>query len=308
MSGERAVPALDAEQLVDDLPVLAEVPELSAENVLSVPGPQMTPGQALTLARRAAAVARTGAGVVITTGTDTLEELAVLCALLGGGDGPIVLTGANRPAGHAGADGPANLLDAVAVAGARDTGGLGALVIFGGEVHDAMTARKTDSTGPAAFSSPAAGPLGRVVEGRLWLHTRPTRTAVALEPQMLDHRVEMVTAALGDDGTLLRHAGEIADGIVVVAFGAGHVTPGMWAALQGVASTKPTLLTCRPERSSMLFTTYGFDGAEPDLRDSGGISVPFLSPVAARVALLCALGAGLDQTAMSSLFAPWDAG
>src|SRR4051794_30171556 len=165
MQGERAVPSLDADQLVAAVPALAAVPELAAESVLSLPGAQIAPAQALELARRARTVAESGEGVVITTGTDTLEELAVLCALLHGAQAPIVLTGANRPASRPGADGPANLLDAVAVAGSDAAAGLGTVVVFGGEIHSAMTARKVDSTGPAAFGSPAAGPLGRVVEG-----------------------------------------------------------------------------------------------------------------------------------------------
>ncbi len=306
MSGERAVPALGADQLLAALPQLAAVPQLHSENVLSLPGPQISLPQALTLARRARAAAADGDGVVITTGTDTLEELAVLCALLHGGDAPIVLTGANRPAGNPGADGPANLLDAIAVAGAAQSAGLGTVVAFGGEVHAAMTVRKVDSTGPAAFGSPTAGPIGRIVEGRVWLHARPLATPL-LDPSTLDHRVAIVTAALGDDGTALRAAASSSDGVVVVAFGAGHLTPGMTSALTETAQTTPALLTCRPDRSQMLFSTYGFDGAEADLRASGAVSVPFLSAVAARIALLCCLGAGLDAERIAAALAPWDA-
>jgi L-asparaginase/Glu-tRNA(Gln) amidotransferase subunit D len=118
MRGEQAVPALDAAALVASVPALASAPELTAETVFSVPGSYLSLDDALTLAHRAAATARSGRGVVITTGTDTLEEVAVLCALVYDGSAPIVLTGANRPNSVPGADGPANLVDAVAVAGA----------------------------------------------------------------------------------------------------------------------------------------------------------------------------------------------
>jgi L-asparaginase len=117
MQGERAVPSLDAEQLISAVPPLRAVPKLEAESVLALPGAQIAPAQALALACRAREVVSGGEGVVITTGTDTLEELAVLCALTAdAGEAPIVLTGANRPASRPGADGPANLLDAVSVA------------------------------------------------------------------------------------------------------------------------------------------------------------------------------------------------
>src|SRR4029077_2239507 len=133
MSGERAVPALDADQLVRALPQLAAVPSLIAENVLSLPGPQISPAQALALARRACAAADAGEGVVITTGTDTLEELAVLTALLYEAEAPIVLTGAHRPARHPGASAPPNLPVPAALAVSNAAAGLGVVVAFGGE-------------------------------------------------------------------------------------------------------------------------------------------------------------------------------
>ena len=305
MSGPRAVPALDAAGLVQALPELALVPRLEAENVLSLPGPQISLAEALTLIDRAGEAAGGGEGVVVTTGTDTLEELAMLAALTYGGEAPIVFTGANRPAGRPGADGPANLLDAVAVAGAEAAAGLGVLAVFGGEIHAGTTVRKVDSTGPAAFGSPAAGPLGRVVQGRLWLHARPLRPA-PLAVTALDGRVAIVTATLGDDGQLLRAATKSGDGVVVVAFGAGHVTPGMLDAIR--AATVPVLITGRPERAQMLFSTYGFEGSEADLRGAGAIAVPFLSAVAARIALLACLGAGLSGPALAAALAGWDAG
>ena len=307
MRGERAVPALDAAGLLEALPGLAATHALEAETLLSVPGPQLSLDQALQVARRAVAAADSGEGVVVTTGTDTMEEVAVLCAMLYGGEPPIVFTGANRPASSPGADGPANLLDAVALAASPAASDLGVVVAFGGEIHAAMTVRKVDSTGPSAFGSPGAGPIGRIVERRVWLHSRPLRPA-PLPVERLGHRVEIVTAVLGDDGELLGAATARGDGAVLVAFGAGHVTPPLLARLREAARRVPVLVTCRPERSSMLFDTYGFDGAESDVRASGAVCVPFLSPQAARVALLCCLGAGLDRDGTATVLAPWDAG
>ncbi len=304
MRGERAVPALDANALVGSIPVLAAVADLTAETVFGLPGSQLSLDQALSLSRTAADYASSGRGIVITTGTDTLEELAALCALLYGGDAPIVLTGANRPGSAVGADGPANLLDAVAVAGADAAAGLGVCVCFGGELHAAMTVRKVDSTGPAAFGSPTAGPVGRVVEGRLWLHAHPLKPPT-LAPSTLAHRVDIVTATLGDDGAALAAAARSADGVVLAAFGAGHLSP---ALLRGLRSAEvPVLITTRVDRSSMLFDTYGFEGAERDVRDAGAICVPFLSAPTARMALLCCLGAALDGDGIRQTLAAYDA-
>jgi L-asparaginase len=305
MRGERAVPAVDAAALASQLP-LDPGWDVNTETVLAKPGAHLTLDDAFGLARHAGAAASAGEGVVITTGTDTLEELAVLCALTYGGEAPIVLTGANRPGSRPGADGPANLLDAIALARAPAAGGLGTVVAFGGEIHGAMTVQKVDSTGPAAFGSPAAGPIGRVVEGRVWLHATPLRPA-PLNVQRLDHRVAIVTTTLGDDGTWLRDAAATADGVVLVALGAGHLPPGVLRELRDAADRVPVLITCRPARSSMLFSTYGFEGAEPDLRATGAICAPFLSAVAARIALLCALGAGFDRAGIAARLAQFDA-
>jgi L-asparaginase len=306
MRGERAIPAVDAAALLEQLPLPPDW-HVEAETVLAKPGAHVGLDDALGLARRAGASASAGQGVVITTGTDTLEELAVLCAFTYDDGAPVVLTGANRPGSRPGADGPANLLDAIALARAPTAAGIGVVVAFGGEIHAAMTVQKVDSTGPAAFGSPATGPIGRIVEGKVWLHATPLRPA-PLDVQRLAHSVAIVTAVLGDDGALLRHAAASGDGVVLVALGAGHLPPALLRELRHATERAPVLITCRPVRSSMLFSTYGFEGAEPDLRATGAICTPFLSPAAARMALLCALGAGLDRAGIAAALAPFDAG
>lgn len=306
MRGERAVPAVDAAGLVSEVPQLGAVPKLEAETLLSLPGPHIGLRQALEIARRATDAARDGTGVVLTTGTDTMEELAVLCAMLHGGEAPIVLTGANRPGSAPGADGAANLIDAVALAGSANADNLGVVVAFGGEIHSAMTVRKVDSTGPAAFGSPVAGPIGRVLEGRVWLHARPIRPA-PLEVERLEYRVPIVPTSLGDDGDQLGDAAAASDGVVLVALGAGHVSAAVLGELRTAVERVPVVVTCRPDRPSMLFSTYGFEGAERDVRASDAICAPFLSPPAARIALLCCLGAGLSRSEAAAALAAWDA-
>jgi L-asparaginase len=169
-----------------------------------------------------------------------------------------------------------------------------------------MTVRKVDSTGPTAFGSPTAGPVGRIVERRVWLHAMPIRPK-PLPVERLAHRVAVVATGLGDDGALFRHAARSADGVVLVALGAGHLPPAVLGELRVATERVPVVITCRPDRSSMLFSTYGFEGAEGDLRASGAFCAPFLSAPAARMALLCCLGAGLDREGIGATLAAWDA-
>ena len=279
--GSGATPSIDAASLTAGLGV-------EARQIKLVPGVHLGLDDALDIAREAVAEAASGRGVVVTSGTDTLEELAVLTDVLHGGDAPIVFTGAIRPASAAGADGPANLADAVAVAGAAPGG---TYVVFGGEIHAAREARKVDSTSPRAFGSPRTGPLGYAAEGRVSIATTPVRPARVLAPAGLDFRVPIVPTWLGDEGALVRAAAADADAVVLVALGAGHVPPAVLDVVSNL--TVPVAVAVRPERGAMLHETYGFRGAESDLRAAGVIPAATASPQAVRMRLLAALGAKL---------------
>jgi L-asparaginase len=301
MAGARARPALDVEALLATIPALADVAGLRARGLLALPGAHLSAADALTVALAALAEAADGRGVVITHGTDTLEETAVLCDVLHGRTEPIVLTGAIRPSSAPGADGPGNLLDAVAAAGATQCEGLGVLVAFGGELHAARAVRKVASLSPAAFGSPGRGPVATVGEGRVRIAAWPRRPPVPLPlPDALGARVPIVPTWLGDDGTGLRAAlRDGADAIVFVALGAGHVAPPVLAALREAAAAVPVALTVRPERGALAHETYGFEGAEGDLRASGALPAAALSPQAARMVLLAGLGGGCGRAALA---------
>jgi L-asparaginase len=301
MAGTRARPALDAADLVAAVPALAGVGGLRARSLLDLPGAHLSAADALAIARAAHEETRAGRGVVVTHGTDTLEETAVLCDVLHGRPEPIVLTGAIRPSSAPGADGPANLADAVAVAGAEEAAGLGALVAFAGELHAARAARKVASTSPAAFGSPATGPLGSVAEGRVRIASRPVRPEPLALPERLDGRVPIVPTYLGDDGSGLRAAvRDGADAVVFVALGAGHVAPPVLEALRAAADTLPVAITVRPARGALLHETYGFEGAERDLRASAALPAPSLSSQAARMILLAGLGSDAPRAALAA--------
>ena len=280
------------------------MPGLRARTLGDWPGVHVSPANVLDIARAAAAEAAAGRGVVITHGTDTLEETAVLCDLVHGGDAPVVLTGAIRPASATGADGPANLLDAVRAAGDAATAGLGAIVAFAGELHAAREVRKRDSVSPRAFSSPRTGPLGRVSETSVEVWTAPERRP-PLPVAQLDARVEIVSAGLGSDGTLIEAAlAARVDGLVAVLLGAGHAPPAFLAACAAAAAEVPVVAAVRPESGRILRETYGFEGSERDVRKAGLILAPTLSAAAARITLMACLGAGYSRVATAARLRP----
>ena len=295
MSGEGgAVPDLDGEGLVAAVPGLAGFPGLEGRTVLNKPSSHLSLADQLELCRQARDAARRGTGVVVTHGTDSMEETAMLCDILHDAEAPIVFTGAIRPASAPGADGPANLVDAVSVAASGAAAGMGALVCFGGEIHHARCVRKTDTVSLVAFSSPQSGLLGRVTEGHPIIWSRLPRNP-PLDPPDLDRRVLVVPTGAGDDGTLARAAlATDPDGVVIGTLGAGHLAPPLLELWAEAAERIPIVAYCRPERGVILSATYGYPGSERDLRGTQIIPAGFLSPQAARMKLLACLASGLS--------------
>ena len=295
MTGESgATPDLDAEGLLASIPSLADHDGLQAQTVTNLPSAHLTLDDQLQICRRARDAARRGIGVVVTHGTDTLEETAMLCDVVHDAEAPIVFTGAIRPASAPGADGPANAVDAVSVAASEAAAGLGVLVCFGGEIHHARCVRKTDTTSLVAFSSPQTGPLGRVTEGHPTIWSRIPRNP-PLDPPHLGGRVLVVGTGAGDDGTLARAALDTEpDGVVIGTLGAGHLAPAVLELWAEAADKIPVVAYCRPERGVILSATYGYRGSERDLRETRIIPAGFLSPQAARMKLLACLASGLE--------------
>jgi L-asparaginase len=299
------VPSLDAEQLV------AAVPGLAALDVhLRVIDFRSRPGASLTIAdliELAAAVRQHldggGTGAVITQGTDTIEETAYLLDLLHDGPEPIVVTGAMRNPTLAGADGPANLLAALQVAASPQAAGLGCLVVLADEIHAAARVRKTHATSPATFASPNGGPLGYLVEGSPAVINRPANRFTVARPLHGQPRVGVYTATLGDDGMLLDKLSAYLDGLVIGAFGAGHVPERWVVSLTNLAERIPVVLASRTGAGPVLQATYGFVGSERDLLGRGLIRAGLLDQYKSRILLHCLLAAGVERPGIVAAFA-----
>lgn len=301
------VPALSADQLVAAVPGLAETGiAVDVKDFRQVPGASISFADLDSLSALTQELFDHGAdGVVITQGTDTLEETSYLFDLAHHRPEPVVFTGAMRGAAAAGADGPGNVLAAIQVAASPEVRDLGVLVVLADTIHAARRVRKTHPTSPHTFQSANGGPLGQVIEGQVRLLNRPVNriTAPALASQRDDVEVALVTMVLGDTGTLIEAAADRLDGLVVAALGAGHVPSRLIDLLTRVAARIPVVLASRTGAGAVLSHTYGYPGSESDLLNRGLISAGFLDGLKARILLRQLLVNGHDDASIRASFA-----
>jgi L-asparaginase len=305
-AGGGVTPALSAADLLAGVPGLDDVGvELRVRDVVNKPGASLSFGDLFGLAEAIGIVLEEGcAGAVVVQGTDTIEETAYLLDLLVGGDAPVVVTGAMRNPSLAGADGPANILAAIRVAVSGSAREQGCLVVMNDQIHAARWVAKAHTASPAAFVSPGFGPLGYLAEGQVCMPVRlrersPLFSPVPGQPV----RVGLVTIALGDDGTLIDAVADHVDGLVVAAFGAGHVPAGSVTTLAKLAARIPVVLGSRTGAGPVHHRTYGFPGSETDLLARGLISAGYLAPLKARLLLHLLLASGADGARIRRTFA-----
>jgi L-asparaginase len=234
-------------------------------------------------------------GVVVTHGTDTMEESVYLADLVHDDPRPIVFTGSQRPFDDPAPDGPANLADALQVAASPAARDLGALLCFDGLAFAARGVRKVDTLRSGAFGAPGRGPVIRLAGGSVLPLARPARRApLPLDLDAELPRVDVVACYLGADAALL-HAAVAAGaaGLVLEAFGAGNVPPAIAAAAEElVAGGIPVLVTSRVPAGPVA-PLYAAGGAR--LARGGAVFAGDLSPWQARLLLSAALALHPDS-------------
>ncbi|MGN6189632.1 MAG: asparaginase [Conexibacter sp.] len=295
-------PAVGAEELVQSVPGLDRFGPVAVEEVDHVNGWNVTPATMLEVSRRVEAALADDdvAGVVVTHGTDTVEETAFLCDVTIRSEKPVVFAAAMRSGSEIAADGPRNLLCAAEVAANPAARGLGALLVLGDEIHAARWARKQDSFRTSAFASPGRGPIGVVTPGSVRVLMDVPRRVVVPRPAAFDRPVPIVQTYTGMEEGLIETVIDAtgAAGLVLEGTGLGNV-PG--SAERGIRAARerglPVVVATRVPTGG-TGAVYGGPGGGVTLRELGVVQAAALSAAKARLLLMLLLADGADRDAI----------
>ncbi len=290
-------------ELLGSVPEARQIADIEVHTLAMVPSGDLRLPDLFKLRSLAEAAVGSGVdGVVVTQGTDTLEETSYALELLTVLDAPIAFTGAMRNSSLPGSDGPANLLAAVRVAASPQARGLGTMVVFNDEIHASRHVRKAHTSSTSTFASTGIGPVGYVSENRVRILMRPAgRLHIRVPDGATDARIGQMTVFFDDDGRAIEAVPTLGyDGLVVAAFGGGHVPSWIVPILAKVAEEIPVVFTSRTNAGEGLRMTYAYPGSESDLISRGLVPAVSVGTSHATVLLRLLLMAGIGRDAL-----PW---
>jgi L-asparaginase len=299
-----SVKPLDDHAVEKILPFLSSYADIRMLNPFNLPSPHITPPimNQLRLLIEQEMAAGSYSGVVVTHGTDTLEETAYFLDLTLSFELPVVVTGAMRSSNELGADGPLNLISSVRVAADPASRNKGVLVVFNDEIHAARHVTKTHTSNVATFQSPQYGPIGTVTKKAVSYHHSP----LDREYYKIGHanaNVPLVKAVAGMDPRWLSFLlEEPIDGLVIEALGLGNVPPAIVPVLQQIlAKGVPILLVSRCFNGQVQ-DVYDYAGGGRQLKEMGVIFSNGLNGQKARLKLMIALQHTCDPAELQGIF------
>ncbi len=299
-----AVPFFEGDELVSMIPEIDELAEVSVYNFGKYPGPHMTPQKMLELSKviRKLISENDCDGIIVTHGTDTLEETAYLLDLTVDTELPIVVIGAMRTSSEPDWDGPKNMLDAAHIIREPNSKGRGALVCLNGEINAASEVTKTHTEDIETFHSLDFGALGFVDNGHVWYNRWPRKLEKFPSEEIIEN-VDLLKVYAGMDEKFFKFSADSGvNGIVVEALGVGNVPP---KAFNGIKYARekniPVVLTSRCPAGETL-DIYGYPGAGKWLKKEGVIFSEFLNGQKARIKLMLALAKHNEINELAKLF------
>lgn len=299
-----AIPSLSGEQIMSMVTNIDKVADIEVFNFDEIPGPHMTPEKMLNLRNYINDILSNDdiSGVVVTHGTDSLEETAYFLDLTLDTPKPVIVTGAMRSSDELGYDGPSNLAAAVCTAISDEAYNKGVLVVLSNEVLLASEATKTNTLTLNTFKSLTCGPLGIIDCDKLVL-SRDIVNRETIVVDKVESDVALIKSGAGMDECFIKFAADKGcKGIVIEAMGRGNIPPGMLKGVEYARSKDIPVIIATRCHSGRVFDSYGYLGSGRDLRNLGCIFAGDLPGQKARIKLIVALGKTNDSKELKDMF------
>ncbi|MFS0755919.1 asparaginase [Noviherbaspirillum sp. 1P10PC] len=294
------VPAISGDDLLATVPDVAKYASIQVNNLSNVPSDYMDPARWIELTRAVqAALDKPGvAGVIVSHGTDTLEETAFWLDLTVKSAKPVVLIGAQRNASSSDFDGPRNLLNAVRIAVDQQSQQKGVMLAMNNQINSARYVTKTHTANVETFNSGEFGFLGEVYPDRVMYANAPVRRQhIPIRADKMPE-VEIVAMYGGADGMALRQAVDRGvRGIVVQALGMGNMNMAMFEAVKYALSKNVPVVVSTRVHNGRVLPNYGFVGGGKTTADAGAVLADDLKPAKARILLMLLLQSGISSQA-----------
>ena len=291
-----AVPSLSAEEIMSMIPGVEEYAEIEAYTFSSMPSPHMTLETMLKLSKFTTELVEREDidGVVITHGTDTLEETAYLLDLTVKTKKPVVVTGAMRSGSELGYDGPFNLATSICTAISDEAVGRGVLVCFNGELNSASEVTKANSMALNAFRTPNFGPIG-IVDNDNVIFYRDANHLEKYDVSKIEKQVALIKCVVDMDSSYIDYLIEKGcGGIVIEALGRGNVPPKMVEGIKKAIELEIPVVVVSRCFEGRVFESYGYEGGGKQLKDLGVIFGDTLPGQKARIKLILAINSGMN--------------
>jgi len=299
-----AIPALSANEIMEKVSGIERIAKIESIHYGNLPGPHITPEIMLDLSKKVKELMNREdiEGIVLTHGTDTLEETAFFLDLILDCKKPVAVTGAMRNSSELGYDGPANLSAAICTVVSEQSVGRGVLVVFNNMVYGADEVSKSHTLSLDTFQSLDFGPLGIVDQDEV-IYYRGKREVQIIETDRIENHVALIKSASGMDSELIYYyLKNGCKGIVIEAMGRGNLPPRMVAGVAKAIEHKiPVVIVSRCPKGRVL-DSYGYEGGGKGLRSLGVILGDNLSGPKARIKLMIILGVTKDVNRVKNLF------
>lgn len=299
-----AIPALSSEEIVAMVTNIEKFAEIEIINFANLPSPHITPEMMMELAKLVEETLKRDdiTGVVVSHGTDTLEETAFLLDLTIKSEKPIVVVGAMRNSSELGYDGSSNLAAAICTAISKNARNKGVLVVMNNEVNAASEVTKTNTLTLDTFKSPEFGPLG-IVDNDEVIFYRDIISRKHIETESIETKVGLIKCCPGMESDILDfYIDNDYKGIVIEALGRGNIPPAMVEGVKKAIDRGIPIVVVSRCPTGRVLDTYGYEGGGKHLRSLGVIFGNNLPGQKARIKLMLALSITKDFQTIRELF------